>query len=244
MDEILSYVFSILSILFYGIVYFPEFRLIIRKKSSEGLSAWMIILWNQGDIFSLLGTMLLQLNLSLKIIGWFHYFIGVVMVITVMIYSPDQNKKTNIIISTFLIINFIILILTSILITHLDLFAGELLGWIATGIYISGRFPQLYMNYKRKSTKGLSMLMYIFCMLGNLFYFLSIITYSLEWDYIKINIPWIILVFVLLFLDSLVLIEYLIYKTNDEDSVENDIESNTESISSIELDKKDYLASL
>ena len=214
--EILSYIFSIISIAFYAIVYVPEFYLIYKTKTSEGLSVWMIILWNQGDILSLIGTILLQLNTNLIIIGWFHYIIGILMTLTVLYYKPKEddikNIKTNISIILFLFINFVAIMCVTLYINTEEVVAGEIIGWMATFIYIVGRFLQMYLNYKNKSTKGLSMLLYVFCIFGNLFYFASVISYSTESEYIRINTPWIVLVFVLVFLDLFVILQSRIYK--------------------------------
>ena len=231
MSEVLSYIFSIISIIFYVVVYLPEFTLILKQKSSDGLSPWLIILWNQGDILSLLGTILLQLNLSLILIGLFHYVVGVCMVITVMIYNPDKNKYQTFGIMIFLLVNLLALVLTAVFVDEMYIVPGEIIGWLATSIYILGRLPQMYMNYKRKSTKGLSMLMYIFCMLGNFFYFMSIITFSMEWEYIRLNTPWIILVFGLILLDFVVLIQSIMYKKNSEANHNNtDTDSNVNNV--------------
>ncbi|RHZ90246.1 hypothetical protein Glove_2g11 [Diversispora epigaea] len=53
---------------------------------------------------------------------------------------------------------------------------GQVMGYMCAFLYVTGRLPQIYKNYKRKSVKGLSMTMFIFVALGNITYSLSIFT--------------------------------------------------------------------
>ena len=89
--------------------------------------------------------------------------------------------------------------------------AGSVVGWFSTSMYIIGRFPQIYLNYKRKSTEGLSILMFTFSILGNVFYLVCILTFSTEPEYINANMPWIILVIVTVSLDFFVMYQWRLY---------------------------------
>ena len=51
---------------------------------------------------------------------------------------------------------------------------GQALGWIMTATYLGARLPQLYKNRSRGSTQGLSLLMFLFLVLGSITYILSI----------------------------------------------------------------------
>ncbi|KAK6463625.1 PQ loop repeat-domain-containing protein [Scheffersomyces coipomensis] len=52
---------------------------------------------------------------------------------------------------------------------------GQLSAWICSILYLSSRSPQIVKNYKSKSTKGISAYLFLFAMLGNLFYTISIV---------------------------------------------------------------------
>ncbi|KAF9355617.1 hypothetical protein BGX34_010342 [Mortierella sp. NVP85] len=52
---------------------------------------------------------------------------------------------------------------------------GRIFAWICTLFYLSSRMPQLWKNFKRKSVKGLSILMFFWAVMGNLTYTLSIL---------------------------------------------------------------------
>lgn len=59
--------------------------------------------------------------------------------------------------------------------------AGRLLSWMSTFMYLGSRMPQLYKNYQRKSTSGLSPTLFLAAFMGNLFYSSSILTNPCGW---------------------------------------------------------------
>jgi solute carrier family 66 (lysosomal lysine-arginine transporter), member 1 len=60
--------------------------------------------------------------------------------------------------------------------------AGKVLAWASTFLYLGSRFPQLYHNFARKSTAGLSPLLFFAAFCGNLFYSSSLITNPNGWS--------------------------------------------------------------
>ncbi|KAL8830659.1 MAG: hypothetical protein Q9191_001302 [Dirinaria sp. TL-2023a] len=59
--------------------------------------------------------------------------------------------------------------------------AGRLLSWISTLCYLGSRLPQIYKNARRRSTAGLSPVLFIAAFFGNLFYSSSLLTNPLAW---------------------------------------------------------------
>ncbi|TFK76307.1 hypothetical protein BDN72DRAFT_756006 [Pluteus cervinus] len=53
---------------------------------------------------------------------------------------------------------------------------GRIFAWLCTTLYLTSRLPQIWKNYARKSVEGLSMYLFVFAFLGNVFYVASIIT--------------------------------------------------------------------
>lgn len=243
--ENLSYIFSVISLIFYSIVYIPQFNVIYRSKSSSGISFWMILLWTQADILSLIGTIVLHMHFSIILIGWYHYIVGIMMILFVLYYTDrhidindDTTSKFDIFFkkcveyigyskyivkyrtsflikmlsaTVFLLSNTIICMLLNITITTSHDVIGECLGWITMTFYLVGRIPQLWLNYKRKTTEGLSLLMYLFTMLGNGFY-IAVITVDKET--IQMNIPWIVTGVTTICLDMIVIGQHYYYKRN------------------------------
>ncbi|KAL9097092.1 MAG: hypothetical protein Q9163_006378 [Psora crenata] len=60
---------------------------------------------------------------------------------------------------------------------HFDLW-GQIFGYLCAVLYLGSRIPQLLLNYKRKSTEGVSILFFLFACVGNLTYVMSIFAYE------------------------------------------------------------------
>ncbi|GBE82169.1 PQ loop repeat-domain-containing protein [Sparassis latifolia] len=52
---------------------------------------------------------------------------------------------------------------------------GRISAWVCTTLYLTSRLPQIWKNFVRKSVEGLSIYLFIFAFLGNLFYVASIL---------------------------------------------------------------------
>ncbi|KAF4551300.1 PQ loop repeat-containing protein 3 [Elsinoe fawcettii] len=60
--------------------------------------------------------------------------------------------------------------------------AGTILSWLSTALYLLSRLPQLYKNYRRQSTSGLSPHLFMAAFFGNLFYSSSILANPCAWS--------------------------------------------------------------
>lgn len=60
--------------------------------------------------------------------------------------------------------------------------AGKVLSWMSTFLYLGSRLPQLYKNYVRKSTAGLSPTLFAAAFFGNFFYSSSLVTNPCAWS--------------------------------------------------------------
>lgn len=58
---------------------------------------------------------------------------------------------------------------------------GRIVSWISTVMYLGSRIPQIYKNYRRKSTSGLSPLLFFAAFCGNFFYSSSLVTNPNAW---------------------------------------------------------------
>lgn len=233
----ISEIFGILSMLFYAIVYFPQLYTIFRLKTLEGLSLLTVNIWCIADCFNLIALLILQLETSLIIIGWYHMLMTCILLITSLfymklkhneLYEVEANSQivmvTNFkkfVIMYLSILVVIICISLSIIfeinynndsqkLSSLKLF-GEILAWISIIMYFCARLPQVYKNYKGKTTYGLSKNMFFITILANIFYLLTILTVSLEYDYIIKNLPWIIFVISTTLIDFVILLQCIYY---------------------------------
>jgi solute carrier family 66 (lysosomal lysine-arginine transporter), member 1 len=112
---------------------------------------------------------------------------------------------------------------------------GQIFGYICALLYLGSRIPQLLLNYRRKSTEGISMLFFLFACIGNLTYVLSIVAYAPPcWrtkggcdagqsgreygTYIAVNLSWLIGSFGTLLLDLAVFVQFFIYQKVDDET--------------------------
>lgn len=58
---------------------------------------------------------------------------------------------------------------------------GTVLSWLSTVLYLGSRLPQLYKNWRRRSTAGLSPLLFAAAFCGNLFYSAAVATNPCAW---------------------------------------------------------------
>ncbi|KAL8951194.1 MAG: hypothetical protein Q9222_002824 [Ikaeria aurantiellina] len=116
---------------------------------------------------------------------------------------------------------------------HFDLW-GQIFGYLCAALYLGSRIPQLLLNYRRKSTEGVSMLFFLFACVGNLTYVMSIFAYEPacakleqdygvsqcekgEWErdykkYILVNTSWLIGSAGTLLLDLMIFGQFWIYR--------------------------------
>jgi uncharacterized protein with PQ loop repeat len=73
-----------------------------------------------------------------------------------------------------------------------DDIGAKILGYLSAVLYLSARIPQMYHNYKLKSTEGLSLLFFMFSTLGNFSFAASILFAVTDRDYFLLNLPWLI----------------------------------------------------
>lgn len=89
--------------------------------------------------------------------------------------------------------------------------SGQVFGWLCAGCYIASRITQLWLNYKSKSVKGVSLLFFVFSCLGNLTYCASILSSGLDKRDLIINSSWLIGAGGVLLLDSTMFIQFWKY---------------------------------
>ncbi|NXU48001.1 LAAT1 protein, partial [Turnix velox] len=87
--------------------------------------------------------------------------------------------------------------------------SGFICGYISSVFYLGSRFPQLYKNFRRRSTEGTSYLLFALAMMGNCTYGMSLIlkmppNRSFQTLYFLHHLPWLIGSFGVLFLDFFV----------------------------------------
>ncbi|KAL4886395.1 PQ loop repeat-domain-containing protein [Aspergillus karnatakaensis] len=124
--------------------------------------------------------------------------------------------------------------------TSLNLeFLGTVFSWMSTVLYLGSRPPQLFKNYRRKSTAGLSPLLFMAAFSGNFFYSSSLLTNPNAWydyapyggggwadadgnnrvEWVARATPFFLGAFGVLFLDGFMGVQFLMYGSDDDESV-------------------------
>lgn len=118
-------------------------------------------------------------------------------------------------------------------------FAGTILSWCSTVLYLGSRLPQLYHNFNRKSTAGLSPLLFIAAFCGNFFYSSSLLTNpnawhdfpahgghgwagpqgSDRWEWIRAAAPFWLGAAGVLLMDGMMGVQFLLYGESDEEKI-------------------------
>jgi hypothetical protein len=113
---------------------------------------------------------------------------------------------------------------------------GQFFGYLCAIFYLASRVPQLVLNYKRKSTEGVSLLFFLFACIGNLTYDMSIFAFNPENScelgpgrceegeartiyarYIAVNASWIAGSLGTLLLDGAIFVQFFIYQKDYDD---------------------------
>ncbi|KAH6850032.1 PQ loop repeat-domain-containing protein [Chaetomium sp. MPI-CAGE-AT-0009] len=120
---------------------------------------------------------------------------------------------------------------------------GQVFGWLCAVLYLGSRLPQLLLNWRRKSTEGVSVLFFLFACLGNLTYVLSILAFEpkcggdegcqggeaaqIFWQYILVNLSWLAGSAGTLLLDMSIFVQFFLYSKSEDDD-ENSDDGSTE----------------
>ena len=96
---------------------------------------------------------------------------------------------------------------------------GYIIGCISALLYLCSRVPQIVKNFRRRSTYGLSLPMFIMAVMGNLTYGLGILLYSVDKTFILQKLPWLIGSIGTLCFDFTIFVQFIIFwKSSKEKS--------------------------
>ncbi|DBA73323.1 TPA: PQ loop repeat-containing protein 2 [Trebouxia sp. C0004] len=89
---------------------------------------------------------------------------------------------------------------------------GQGLGWVMTVTYLAARVPQLFKNFRRGTTQGLSLFMFVLLVLGSITYVLSIFIRSTAAEFVVPKLPWIIEALGAMLLDGSIVFQIFYYR--------------------------------
>ena len=97
-------------------------------------------------------------------------------------------------------------------------FGPQVMGYLSAFLYLGARIPQIIQNHKRKSVHGLSLLFFLFSSLGNLTYAGQILFFRSDSQYIMLNLSWLLGSLGTIFEDSVIILQFYIYREHANDS--------------------------
>jgi len=92
---------------------------------------------------------------------------------------------------------------------------GQIAGWASALLYLSSRIPQIFKNRETKC-EGLSLALFVFAVVGNVTYVASILIKDISRDYVIENLSWLIGSSGTVFLDFVVLGQFIVYREERE----------------------------
>lgn len=226
LGEQLSWIFGIISNVFWIFVFVPQFYKNYQSKNAEGISLFLLFGLMLGDSFSIISASLKNVSLIIIYSGVYHIILGIIIILQILFYRRKlilnvEESEPLLDISTtrslyseifsdyeymylhfneFIFFIFMTCIIFSTLFVSLllkDNIISEIIGWLATFVFVISRVPQIILNFKRKSTNGLSLLSFIIINFANFFFLSSILIVLLDLqqhqyiEYLKNNAQWI-----------------------------------------------------
>ncbi|XP_042618950.1 lysosomal amino acid transporter 1 homolog [Cyprinus carpio] len=110
---------------------------------------------------------------------------------------------------------------------------GFVFGSISSVLYLCSRLPQMYTNFQRKSTEGVSFFLFALVILGNTTYGISVLLKNPdpgqgEASYIIHHLPWLIGSLGTLSLDLIISVQFMMYSKSPRDSADEDEDEDEE----------------
>jgi uncharacterized protein with PQ loop repeat len=90
----------------------------------------------------------------------------------------------------------------------------QVLGYISASLYLGARIPQILQNHRRKSVEGLSLLFFIFSLLGNITYAAQILIQRSDWPWIVLNFSWLLGSLGTIVEDAFIFFQFYLYRGN------------------------------
>lgn len=247
--QILGWVFISVSNFLWLFVFVPQLYKNYRSKKSEGISLLLLFCMILGDIFSLMSGMAKGLNNIIIYSSIYHILLDIIIISQTLYYRiysillnnqiPDNQELIPLFAPDyinqydysyfylsfdeflFLIIGFVLVVVSQIfLILSNNIILANTIAWISTFIFIVARIPQIRLNFKRKSTEGLSFLSFVIINITNLLFLTSIliilidIPSELHNKYILKNIQWISGSFSTTFFDLIIFYQFYKFRNS------------------------------
>lgn len=237
---------GLLSIVCFMVSSLPQYYSSCKKGNMDSaLSIWFLLLWLGGDSCNLVGSFLAN-QLPLQSYTAIYYVLADLLMLAMYTYYKMRHRMAQSTVLHIVSISCILGLTAglthlpgagphremissgfrsrSLLSTTGSVKAftpeeiiGFSIGSVSSVLYLSSRLPQMYTNFKRKSTEGVSYFLFALVILGNTTYGLSVLLKNPERNqgeksYLVHHLPWLIGSLGTLTLDLMISVQFLIYR--------------------------------
>uniref|UniRef100_A0A3P8SK40 Lysosomal amino acid transporter 1 homolog n=1 Tax=Amphiprion percula TaxID=161767 RepID=A0A3P8SK40_AMPPE len=241
--DMASIYLGLLSILCFMVSSLPQYYSSCKTGNMDSaLSIWFLLLWLGGDSCNLVGSFLAD-QLPLQTYTAIYYVLADLVMLAMYTYYKINNRVAER--EVLNVVGLVCILGFTASLTHLpgvgiqqemtssgfrsrsllstsDAFTpkeiiGFSIGSISSVLYLCSRLPQMYTNFKRKSTEGVSYFLFALVILGNTTYGLSVLLKNPdqgqgESSYLVHHLPWLIGSLGTLSLDLIISVQFLIYR--------------------------------
>lgn len=210
LGETLSLVFGISNLILWGGIALPQIYKNYKNESSKAVSYLFYYKLLVGGIISLSIALIKQTSITVIYVGIHHTLITMVLMSQLLYYRfkpkcirlnwEESNEEIeeqvglsfSEIMTTIIFTPVIATLLVTVFITR-NIILIETLAWIANILLMTSKFTQIYINYSRGSTEGLSKFSFICMIFTDLCFIASVLVNGIDkpiYDVIIINIQW------------------------------------------------------
>lgn len=241
--QVWALIFSSIANILWMLVFIPQFYKNYKNKNVEAISLLLVLCLLLGDILSIISSIAKSLNYVIIFTSIYHVFLDIIIILQILYYRiyscayqelslfPDSENERNNLIFKCLSLSELIFIITSFLsvssfiitlfvLQNLSYFIllSNCIAWFSTLIFMFARIPQIVLNFKRKSTQGLSFFSFVLINVANIFFLLSILIILLDvplefhLSYILSNIQWISGSILTTIFDAIIFYQFHVYR--------------------------------
>jgi len=238
LGETISLIFGMSNLVIWGGIAIPQIYKNYINGSSKAISYLFYYKLLIGGIISLCIALIKHTNVTIIYVGIHHTLITIILMSQLLYYrfkpryihlTDNEDPVESFIgeheklglnyveIITTIIVTPIVAILLVIAIKTRNIIFIETLAWIANLLFTTSKFTQIYVNYKRHSTKGLSKISFSCMILTDLCFIASVLANGIDNplpDVIIKNIQWLFSCSISLCSGSIILWQFKHYNNN------------------------------
>lgn len=230
LGETLSLIFGGLNLVIWFGILVPQIYKNYQNSCSKGLSYLLFYKLLIGGMISLTIALIKRTSLTIVYIGIHHLIITTILMSQLLYYrfKKDYIRLPSEDISTLeskvgltkteklitIIVSPIVFTLLGIVILTKNVILIDILAWLSNILFTTSKFTQIYINYKKKSTNGLSKISFICMIFTDLCFMASVLVNIIDKPISEVilkNIPWLSSCSISLISGTIILIQFKLY---------------------------------